>query len=139
MSWIAWSVLLDRGRRFRQVLRRGGPQLANPLVDVDELGGELLEAPERGRLAFGLEYLGGRGERQGNGLSADLVSQSRHGAVAGMAGLGAGTAGLAATAEEGLDGSAAGVTDLGEFEQQPGAAVFQGSEGLGHGPFLVCI
>ena len=138
-AWIARSVFFGPLGRLLQVLRRGGPQLADALVDVDELGGELLEATERGHLAFGLAHLGRRGERQRHGLAADLVGQSRHGAVAGMARLGAGAVGLAATAEEGLDGTAAEVTDLGEFEQEPGAVVFQGSEGIGHGPSLVCI
>ena len=117
-----------------QILDLGRAQPADALIDLDEFGAELLEAAEGGHLAFGLAHLGRRGERERNGLAADLVGQSRHGAMAGMALLGAGAVGLAATAEEGLDGTAAEVTDLGQFEQESGAAVFQGSEGIGQGP-----
>ncbi len=45
---------------------------------------------------------------------------------------GAGSVGFAAAAEGGMDGTGAEVAELGDCEQELGAALFQGGQGIGH-------
>ncbi len=59
-SWMARSVFWHV-RLGIQILGLWRAQLADPLVDLDEFGAELLEAAEGGHLAFGLVDLGGLG------------------------------------------------------------------------------
>lgn len=117
-----------------QILRLRRAQLANALVDRDELGAELLEAAESGHLALGLVDLGRIGERLLDGLALALEGEADLGAVAGMAVVGAGAVGLAAAAEGGMHRTAPEVAQAGDFEQDLGTARFEVGQGFGHRP-----
>ena len=114
-----------------------GAQAADPFVDGHQVRAQLLEAAELGNLAVGLAALGRIGQGLLDGLAAELVRETHLGAVAGMVVLGAGAVGFAAAAEGGMDGTGAEVAELGDCEQELGAALFQGGQGIGHGASFV--
>ena len=130
--WIARKVFF---RRLRRLLGLDGAQAADPFVDGHQVRAQLLEAAELGNLAVSLAALGRIGQGLLAGLAAELVRKTHLGAVAGIVVLGAGAVGFAATAEGGMDGTGAEVAELGDCEQELGAALFQ--EGVGQGASFV--
>jgi hypothetical protein len=112
------------------ILLLDGPQLANALVDSDQFGAEGLEAAEAVHLALGLAQLVWIGERRLDRLAVDLARQPHERAVTGVWIVGAGAVGLAAAAELGVAGTGAEVAQLGDLEEDLGAALFQGWKGV---------
>lgn len=120
-----------------QILGLKRAQLADALVELHEFGAELLEAAEGGNLAFGLVDLGRIGERLLDGLAGALEGETELWAVAGMVVLGTDAVGFAAAAEGGVDRAGTEVAELGDFEQDLGAAGFQVGQWIGHGASFV--
>ena len=132
--WIARKVFF---RRLRRLLGLDWAQAADPFVDGHQVRAQLLEAAELSNLTLGLAALGRISQGLLDGPAAELVRETHLGAVAGMVVLGAGAVGFAAAAEGGMDGTGAKVAELGDCEQELGAALFQGGQGIGHGASFV--
>ena len=88
---------------LRQILCPGRTLLADELIDVDEIGAELLEAADGGHLAMGLADLGGIGERVLDRLDIMLEGEAELGTVPGMLVTAARAVGHSAAAENSME------------------------------------